>query len=1242
MIGLVEFNRVFFLINVWLGAIKSHNAVGFTDINKVAEGVVLRLLNETCGYNLENLEYENKNYPGIDLGDKSRGVAFQVTSRKDTKKIKENLTTFVEKSLKEYPKGIRFFLLSHEKKPRLNKEKYKKIYPGFDPVRHIFNADDLARKIKKIYDKDKNKFYRIKEVLEEEIAGKLQKKENIKNLLLQLFKGSKQYNNALRGPNGRFKHLDISDIILANPKNEWIDQQVAVGIGESNFPNIMTALPNLWKKDCPHAVILGEGGMGKTVSLIRLWEEYLKEYKPGKPVPVFIQLNEYNQAPESERKNFIASTIRHNYLDHSISIDDIREAMKITDKEEEDPPSIILLLDGFNEITIEKTDLLIELGKIIKHACSVQVVISSRYDMRVNFNWNDLNLLSLQKLEDDHVRSYLKKNKTNIPEKQTESGKNRLFTLIKNPMMLTLYSATCEVLDNRKDDRRIDFKKTVETPGELLWNFTESQVAKFFLDDNIEEGKKWFYKFLLKLLLPAIGFEMEKAGQFSLSWEEIKKIIENYFARFSHDDFFDTFPAYEKYENDLRVGEFTNRKDSRKRRSDIIEIICKEMCMMVEEQKEYRFLHQNFRDFFAANHILNEIHISLKKNQISDLLKERALPVYIRRYIGEIEGEHYAKPTLIKGEGWKIEVNKENRLHKTLDLCRGIFDKSIGFTGWNIIETWKDVRGELSGADLSYLDLSNIIFNDVLCSRFYNNRYLITNFNESLLHEKNLFSQGHSSLVRYAIYSADEKKILSTAFDNTIKEWDVASGECLKTLREEELAATIFGGAVYHPDGKRLFSPSWDHRIAEWNIERMEYSKPYEGHRLNISNIALSKGGKTMLSPSADKTIKEWDIETKKCIKTFSDHKSPVYSAVYCPHEKYILSASGYTVKIWNRKTAKCIKTFEDHSAKISGAVYHPDGKKVLSCSHDRTIKEWDVSSGRCINTYRGHTDFVVSAKYSPKGEKILSASNDCSIKEWDSASGECLQTFRGHSKGLSFAVYNSDATKILSCSVDQSIKEWDVESGECIRTTPGDSSRVWCVKFSSDGQRILAGCQDGTIKEWDIKSQECIKTFYGHSGCVRSAIYSPDQKKILSASDNGAIIEWDMETGRILKAFLIESQRNIIDALYDSDGSTVIASYDDGEIEILDFNTGRCIKSYTFEPKMPNYNSKSIHENTIAEASGNKIKISKIKTKEHILTRINISGFFMLRCSFKHLHKDSQLSDLSKAYMKQYGVTFE
>ncbi len=1160
MLKEIEIKETINLITWWIAEIKANNYIGFYDINKVTEDLAMKLLNEIYDYQLENLNYEKNNYPGIDLGDKTNKIGFQITSRKDTRKIRESMEQFVKGPNEIYSNGIRFLILNQDNKPQLSKDKYQEIHSNFDPEKHILNADDLIEETRNIYDSDGEKFHRIKEVLEVEIGGKAIKKKDLKLLRSKLFNSSKAYYEMLTGPNGRFKHLDISDIILSHPKNEWINQSVSLEGEKENPKNIMESLPFLWKKKCKHSVILGEGGMGKTVSIIRLWAEYLEKKDKKTSVPIFIALNEYNQISDaSKREDFIVSMIKKNNGDETVSKEAIWKIMKTPIQKGDDfIPSLILLLDGFNEITVDKRELLIEMKHLIEQARGVQLVITSRYDMRRNFNWTEFNLLKLLELEDRQVNSYFQEQGVLRPARETEGGGHRLWQLIKNPMMLTLYAAACEVRENYKDSPYCSFKERVETPGELLWNFMEAQVALLPERVGHDEKKIAYYKFLLKFFLPGLGFEMEKAGFFNFTQVQLNEKIDSLCNRFAGDDFFDTFFEFGKFGRILPIGDCSDDLSKRERREVLKEISCRELSMLVEEENKYRFLHHNFRDFFAAIHILNELQMGMNKG-IPAVLKERTLGFFVRRFIGEIEGEHYCKPYLTD-QGWKIDIKKNTILHRIMDKLRAKFGSELGYAVWNIVTIWEELRGELTGADLSVLDLSVISLNGIRCSRFYRDKssYLAASMTGARIHKLCLFPYGHSLTVNSAIYSRDGEKILSTSLDQKIKEWDVATGQCIRTLTGHW---DSFASAVYNPDGKKILSASHDHTIKEWDVGSGECIRTLTGHSSRVDSAVYNLDGKKILSASWDHTIKEWDVATGQCIHTLTGHSSIVNDAVYSPDDKKILSTSvDNTIKEWDVVTGECIRTLTGHWDTIASAVYSPDAKRILSASHDHTIKEWDVGSGECIRTLTGHSNRVDSAVYSRDGKKILSASWDNTIKEWNVDTGQCVQTLSGHLSGVTGVVYGPDMKKILSASIDKSIKEWDVATGECIQTLTGESDSIGSALFSPDGKRILSASRDHTIKEWDSATGQCIRTLTGHSGGVINAVYSRDGKKILSASGDGTIKEWDVSTGECLQT--LEGHSNTVySALYSWDGKKILSVSADHTINEWETATGLCIK---------------------------------------------------------------------------------
>jgi WD40 repeat protein len=61
--------------------------------------------------------------------------------------------------------------------------------------------------------------------------------------------------------------------------------------------------------------------------------------------------------------------------------------------------------------------------------------------------------------------------------------------------------------------------------------------------------------------------------------------------------------------------------------------------------------------------------------------------------------------------------------------------------------------------------------------------------------------------------------------------------------------------------GKTLASGSYDNTIKLWNLATGEEIRTLRGHSQSVRSIAISPDGKTLASGSADNTIKIWRLK---------------------------------------------------------------------------------------------------------------------------------------------------------------------------------------------------------------------------------------------------------------------------------------------------------------------------------------------------------------------------------------------
>ena len=231
---------------------------------------------------------------------------------------------------------------------------------------------------------------------------------------------------------------------------------------------------------------------------------------------------------------------------------------------------------------------------------------------------------------------------------------------------------------------------------------------------------------------------------------------------------------------------------------------------------------------------------------------------------------------------------------------------------------------------------------------------------------------------------------------------------------------------AYSPDGQTLASGSNDETIKVWNVKTGNLLQTLKGHSELVYSVAYSPDGQTLASGSYDNTIKLWDINTGNLLQTLTGHSDWVRSVAYSPDGQTLASGSNdETIKLWNVNTGSLLQTLEGHSYWVKSLAYSPDGQTLASGSDDNTIKLWNVKTGKLLQTLEGHSNSVNSVAYSPDGQTLASGSDDNTIKLWNIKTGKLLQTFTAHSRSVSSLAYSPDGQTLASGSSDNTIKIW-------------------------------------------------------------------------------------------------------------------------------------------------------------------------------------------------------------------------
>jgi WD40 repeat protein len=416
------------------------------------------------------------------------------------------------------------------------------------------------------------------------------------------------------------------------------------------------------------------------------------------------------------------------------------------------------------------------------------------------------------------------------------------------------------------------------------------------------------------------------------------------------------------------------------------------------------------------------------------------------------------------------------------------------------------------------------------------------------------------------VFSPDGKIIASGGYDKTIKLWDVTTGKVVKTLSSQNNSIYEL---IFSPDGKILASRSYNNIIQLWDLTTGKVIKSLSEHTDLVNSIAFSPDGKILASGSSDDTIKLWDVTTGKAIKTLTGHVDRVTSVAFSADGNMIASGSDdKTIKLWDVTTGKA-KTFTGNSSSVNSVALSQDGNMIVSGSFDKTIKLWDVTTDKATHTVYGHEISVKHVAFSPDGNLIASSGYDNKIKIWDFTNSQNIKTLNGHESRINTIGFSPDGKMLASGSADNTIKLWDAHTGKTTNSLVEHSAGVTSVVFSPDGKTIASGSGDRTIKLWDATTGKSITTLTGYDFYISSIGFSPDGK-ILAFGSGSRIKLWDIATSKEILT-LSDHSRAIATIQFSPDGKILASGSDDKTIKLWDVATGKVIKTLTYGSSVTN-----------------------------------------------------------------------
>lgn len=536
-----------------------------------------------------------------------------------------------------------------------------------------------------------------------------------------------------------------------------------------------------WK----NLMLVGEGGIGKTVAML----DAAKALSEKGTVAVYIPLHmlPFYNFPGSFIRTYIERTVLRG---NSNLWSDL--GVLISEECVNNVPRLVLLLDGWNEIGEKRinaswlSDILKEEIETAIEPCSgIQVVIAGRARMDSSTSWyRPWAYSKVQRLNRDRIVGYLNSCKVGIPEQD-----DPIWDVISNPLMLTLFSC-CETQHGHCSGNRccnfIDGDRA-RSQSAIIWNFLQCQINKAMLV-NKQRGAAFPDILAVNYAAAYLGWKMESAGVFRVSRDRLLELVEE---------------AGRHFESTWRGSGYVSvaRQETRSQRAewsieDIEDALLIGVGLMfgddgdaapgerqdgTDDGRVVGFLHQKFRDFYAALFMRDELRPfgRLLVPEESDAWAERAVSGEVLDMLAVLVDDGLFESLWNAMRGVEVRKDSATVFHLLEIASRNELDiEALGFRG----------------IDLRYTMLQN---REISCKG--------CDFRSTKISNKTFIPIGHTEPVSSVEWIPDGVGAdgeLMVTFGRTAVVWDRRSGASVHELVNERMVP--YDAMAVSPDGTLL------------------------------------------------------------------------------------------------------------------------------------------------------------------------------------------------------------------------------------------------------------------------------------------------------------------------------------------------------------------------------------------------------------------------------------------------------
>jgi WD40 repeat protein/serine/threonine protein kinase len=286
---------------------------------------------------------------------------------------------------------------------------------------------------------------------------------------------------------------------------------------------------------------------------------------------------------------------------------------------------------------------------------------------------------------------------------------------------------------------------------------------------------------------------------------------------------------------------------------------------------------------------------------------------------------------------------------------------------------------------------------------------------------------GHDGSVLAVAFSPDGKKLLSAGKDQTVRVWDVATGQEVKKVGKS------FGAphrVAFAAKGKEAVVTSLGEGYTSWDIEtgKVLINLGFGQHRTD----AISADGELILLPRTRNRVEFYRCDDASgAPRALSGTWDTTVAAAFVPESQVVVFVGGDgLLHVADLKADKEVgKGLSGLKGDVICLAVSPKATHLLTATEDKAVTLWKLPTLPATtlptgHALKGHKDKVTCLAFAPDGKHVVTGGDDATVRVWD-LQGKQVALSEEHKEAVRGVAFSPDGKAVVSCGDGIKVWEW-------------------------------------------------------------------------------------------------------------------------------------------------------------------------------------------------------------------------